>query len=318
MTHNTKITLTSHKICDTITGHNDDNYTIIINFTVDNDKKQNIITDKIATDATVTDDYIYHDYLSISTDDPNLLLSDWIASKEPIDRYDALLKKNKKIYTTPFTITMNATKRDLAIPYSDKANIHVIYYGKSDNQINHEFVPFISSQKQLDTKLNTQQNTTIETQLNTEPHTQANTKLDTKLNKKTLDNKNSPEQKNIQKINMHDHHIHDYCQDIYFYVKQRVHSAQNNYQSDYYLPFYLQWFLAAAILFFLGIRQLRRIHDHTSIQKHIIQKYTMTKRIMVKTIICMIMIASSILCATLALKSWYIYHQKANIINVVS
>ncbi len=343
MTHNTKIIITSDTIIHE-TGDNNNNvgdHAIIINFIANNDKKQKRVTHKIIDTATdkvtldkasvnkiaidkmaykvvADDDYIYHDYLSISTDDSNLLLSNWVPSKEPIDRYDPLLKKNKKIYIKPFAITLNATRRDPSIPYTNKANIHVIYYGKSDNQIRHEFVPFIDTQKsldpQLDIKTDSELDRYVKIKLDAKPNRVPN--KERVLNKKILDKGNSAEQKNISNydpghysINQSAHSAKhssphkprpDLIQNYYSCIKQVIRHVQTNYQTDYYIPYSLQWCFTASILLYLGLRQLRSINNSS-------KKFATTK-----TTISMVMIASSVLCYSLALKSWYLIHAKIN------
>ncbi|MCX5925100.1 MAG: hypothetical protein NT124_02275 [Candidatus Dependentiae bacterium] len=93
-------------------------------------------------------DCIYHDYISLSTDSPDIMLSDWNSSGEPIERYDVLFKKNKLVYIEPFTLTLTAQVKTNNRHSMQTPNLHCIYYKKSDNNITHQLLPLIFTQKQ--------------------------------------------------------------------------------------------------------------------------------------------------------------------------
>lgn len=93
-------------------------------------------------------EYVYTDYINLSTDSPQVTLSPWHTSSEPISRYDSIFKQTKQIYPEPFTLTLAAHITSAANEPLYPTNIHVIYYKKSDNQITHEIIPLPFTHKQ--------------------------------------------------------------------------------------------------------------------------------------------------------------------------
>jgi len=88
-------------------------------------------------------DSLYHDYISVSTDSPDITLSHWLSSCEPIEGYDELFKKNKQVYKEPFTLTLTAQVKTDNGHSLQTPHLHCIYYKKSDNKITHELLPLI-------------------------------------------------------------------------------------------------------------------------------------------------------------------------------
>lgn len=70
-----------------------------------------------------SDDALYADYISFSVDHPEVQLSDWRSSIEPINKYDPQFKQTKSIFNQPFSITMNA---ELTDPALTDVNVHMI------------------------------------------------------------------------------------------------------------------------------------------------------------------------------------------------
>ncbi|TET33347.1 hypothetical protein E3J61_04230 [Candidatus Dependentiae bacterium] len=84
------------------------------------------------------DDSMYHEYLSFSVDHPDIAVESWETSIEPTDTYDPTFKKNKKIFTEPFSVTvkLNVKKSDIT-----NAHLYVTYYLKSQKKITQKDFP---------------------------------------------------------------------------------------------------------------------------------------------------------------------------------
>lgn len=84
------------------------------------------------------DDSMYHEYLSFSVNHPDIEIESWEPSIEPTDTYDPTFKKNKKIFTEPFSVTvkLNVKKPDIT-----NARLYVTYYLKSQNKITQKAFP---------------------------------------------------------------------------------------------------------------------------------------------------------------------------------
>ena len=67
-------------------------------------------------------DALYSDYISFSVDNPNVTLSEWSASQEPKNKFDAEFKQTKKLFTQPFTLSLQASLSDLA---EQSATLHL-------------------------------------------------------------------------------------------------------------------------------------------------------------------------------------------------
>lgn|GEM_PF-6337596 len=93
-------------------------------------------------------DYIYADYIALSSDSPYVILSQWQTTIDPISRYDIAFKRTKKIFTQPFTITATAEiiSIDNRLPHT--SHVHITYYAKSSNGISHDKLSIISIPKQ--------------------------------------------------------------------------------------------------------------------------------------------------------------------------
>ncbi len=80
-------------------------------------------TYELSIDASIPKgDALYADYLSFSIDHPNIILSEWKASQEPISKYDTHFKQTKKIFTEPVRLTLQASLSD---PSIDTATLHM-------------------------------------------------------------------------------------------------------------------------------------------------------------------------------------------------
>ncbi len=102
-------------------------------------QKQNPNTYELVFDVPIAQgDSMYYDYLSFSVDHPNITVDSWKTSIEPISKYDTTFKKDKKIFTEPFTIaiTLNVNNQDFT-----NARLHVAYYLKSQKNITQKSFP---------------------------------------------------------------------------------------------------------------------------------------------------------------------------------
>ncbi len=80
-------------------------------------------------------DFVYKDYITISVDHPDVTLSDWQASSEPIDHYDPAFKKTKKIFNKSFSITLQAQTKKTNV---QDAYLHFSSYHHKKKKIAHE------------------------------------------------------------------------------------------------------------------------------------------------------------------------------------
>ncbi len=83
-------------------------------------------------------DIMYHDYLSFSVDHPDISIDSWNTSIEPISKYDTTFKKNKKIFTEPFSITVILRTKN---PEVRDANLYMTYYLRSQKNITQKPFP---------------------------------------------------------------------------------------------------------------------------------------------------------------------------------
>lgn len=83
-------------------------------------------------------DGMYQDDLSFSVDHPDVEIISWKPSIEPVSKYDATFKKNKKIFTQPFAITVELHKKN---PEIKNARLYVTYYLTSQKNITQKSFP---------------------------------------------------------------------------------------------------------------------------------------------------------------------------------
>jgi len=95
-------------------------------------------------------DSMYQEYLSFSIDNPDIEIESWQPSIEPTDTYDPTFKKNKKIFTEPFSVIVKLNvKKSVSAPselrptHPDITNAHlyVTYYLKSHHKITQKDFP---------------------------------------------------------------------------------------------------------------------------------------------------------------------------------
>jgi hypothetical protein len=113
--------------------------------------------------ALEPEDWIYHDYITLSCDSPNISLSPWQATQEPVARYINNFKETKRIYSGSFAITSIATKTNgsgqamganlgaglASQTHATLGNLHLTYYKKSDKKITHHLIPLILSDQEI-------------------------------------------------------------------------------------------------------------------------------------------------------------------------
>ncbi len=83
-------------------------------------------------------DALYADYISFSVDRPDITLSEWRPSLEPVSKYDVRFKQTKKMFMQPFTIFLQAS---LADPSIDSANLHMNTFYRSQQKNEHQKFP---------------------------------------------------------------------------------------------------------------------------------------------------------------------------------
>jgi len=85
------------------------------------------------------EDFLYKDYLTFSVDHPDITLSPWKSSIEPVNHYDVTFKDTKKIFNQSlnFVFTAHHTNQQ---PISD-AYLHVSYYLYSNHHIDEKIFP---------------------------------------------------------------------------------------------------------------------------------------------------------------------------------
>lgn len=78
--------------------------------------------------------YMYADYIQLSTNDPAISLSEWKSSSAPVIEYDATFKENRKIIKQAPIISLKATKQQNVQP--TQASLRLVYYtNKTKNAI---------------------------------------------------------------------------------------------------------------------------------------------------------------------------------------
>lgn len=91
-------------------------------------------------------DALYADYLSFSVDHPDIELDKWHSSIDPIAKYDVQFKNSKKMFTKPFTISLQG---HLSKPV-DKCDLHALYYQQSKKQNSYAKFPLILAETSAD------------------------------------------------------------------------------------------------------------------------------------------------------------------------
>jgi hypothetical protein len=101
------------------------------------------------------EDWIYHDYITLSCDSAHISLSPWQATQEPVAKYINSFKETKRVYTGSFSITCVATISDQKahslgqVIDANLGNLHLTYYKKSDKKITHHLIPLILSDQEV-------------------------------------------------------------------------------------------------------------------------------------------------------------------------
>ncbi len=95
-------------------------------------------------------DSMYHKYLSFSVDHPDIAVESWKPSIDTTDTYDPIFKKNKKLFTEPFSVTVQLNVKKSVYAPSDlrptqpdisNAHLYVTYYLKSKGKITQKSFP---------------------------------------------------------------------------------------------------------------------------------------------------------------------------------
>lgn len=82
------------------------------------------------------DDCLYHDYLSVSVDSPDVTIDHWQTDSKPIEQFDTDFKEPKKMY-------LNDTLLTIQLTYSKptSAHVHINYYQKENKKIDALSIP---------------------------------------------------------------------------------------------------------------------------------------------------------------------------------
>ena len=83
-------------------------------------------------------DIVYNDYITVSIDHPNVLLSPWQPSISPISHYDVSFKNTKEVFNSNFTITLTAQAKTVPL---DNVHVHLTYYQHSNKKIIEQLFP---------------------------------------------------------------------------------------------------------------------------------------------------------------------------------
>ena len=77
-------------------------------------------------------DYIYEEYITISTDDPSVTVSPYRTTTKPISVYDTSFKQPKSAFGKPFSLSFTM-KSDTTLP--KKTQLYLSYYAQSSKKI---------------------------------------------------------------------------------------------------------------------------------------------------------------------------------------
>lgn len=86
--------------------------------------------------------FLYKEYLDVSSDNPDVVLTSWQAEGDAVPQYDPQFKETKKVYTKNLRIT--ATTKTMREPTS-AANIHVTYFLNTNKKITESLIPLTSA-----------------------------------------------------------------------------------------------------------------------------------------------------------------------------
>lgn len=99
-------------------------------------------------------DYLYKDYLSISTDNPAITVA-IDAIKTPVsNRYDAEFNETKKVFESSVDIMLGLSAADFN--QIDSANLHVCYYLASQGKVVEDIVPLTFKKQEIINDIATQ------------------------------------------------------------------------------------------------------------------------------------------------------------------
>jgi len=111
-------------------------------------------------------DYIYKDFITVSSHEPTLTLSPWKANKLPVAHYDSLFKETKHIFNEDFSISVMATAHEI----NDKPlYLYCSYYRRSDKKINQTLIPLIFTANTLINEHSYEKNIINESETNVTP-----------------------------------------------------------------------------------------------------------------------------------------------------
>ncbi len=118
-------------------------------------------------------DALYADYISFSVDHPDITLSEWRPSLEPVSKYDVRFKQTKKMFVQPFTISLQAS---LADPSIDSANLHMNTFYRSQQKNQHQKFPLSFTSTAPHKAPTSEKKTAAEQKQTIQPNTQSKPK----------------------------------------------------------------------------------------------------------------------------------------------
>jgi thiol:disulfide interchange protein DsbD len=83
-------------------------------------------------------EFVYHDSLLFSVDNPDIALSAYKTTNQPIEKYDEKSKKTKKVFEGSFTLEITASS---AKALSHDSNLHAMYFLNTDGKLTHQVYP---------------------------------------------------------------------------------------------------------------------------------------------------------------------------------
>jgi len=121
-------------------------------------QKTDIHTRNITLSVPVpSGDLIYKEYISFSVDHPDVTLSEWRSTNDPISFYDSAFKETKQAFNKNFELTLQAQIEEHT--NIEQVNLHFSYYAKSQKKVVEEVIPLVLShnqQSQTPTSINQQ------------------------------------------------------------------------------------------------------------------------------------------------------------------
>ena len=91
-------------------------------------------------------DLIYKEYITFSVDHPDVTLSDWRSTNDPISFYDSAFKETKQAFNKNFELTLQARIEENT--NLQQVNLHFSYYAKSQKKVVEEVIPLVLSHNQ--------------------------------------------------------------------------------------------------------------------------------------------------------------------------